>query len=71
MKCDHCAAAMINGVFCHETGCPVAWEHQTRTCRLCGDHFQPDHDRADTCPDCADHEHAGHDPDPNTDPLDD
>jgi hypothetical protein len=22
MKCDQCEAAMINGVFCHETGCP-------------------------------------------------
>ena len=23
-KCDQCVAAMINGVFCHETGCPNA-----------------------------------------------
>ena len=22
IKCDQCTAAMINGVFCHETGCP-------------------------------------------------
>lgn len=22
MKCNQCVAAMINGVFCHETGCP-------------------------------------------------
>jgi hypothetical protein len=22
MGCDQCEAAMINGVFCHETGCP-------------------------------------------------
>jgi hypothetical protein len=22
MKCDQCEALMINGVFCHETGCP-------------------------------------------------
>ncbi len=21
-RCDQCEAAMINGVFCHETGCP-------------------------------------------------
>lgn len=21
-NCDQCQAAMINGVFCHETGCP-------------------------------------------------
>jgi hypothetical protein len=22
MRCDQCEAAMINGIFCHETGCP-------------------------------------------------
>jgi|GEM_PF-3241506 len=22
MNCDQCEALMINGVFCHETGCP-------------------------------------------------
>jgi hypothetical protein len=22
MRCDQCCAAMINGVYCHETGCP-------------------------------------------------
>lgn len=22
MKCDQCVSAYINGVFCHETGCP-------------------------------------------------
>ena len=22
MKCDQCYAAMINGIYCHETGCP-------------------------------------------------
>lgn len=22
VRCDQCEAAMINGVFCHETGCP-------------------------------------------------
>jgi hypothetical protein len=22
MRCNECEAAMINGVFCHETGCP-------------------------------------------------
>src|SRR4051812_6017651 len=24
VRCDQCAAAMINGAFCHETGCPNA-----------------------------------------------
>jgi hypothetical protein len=22
MRCDNCEALMINGLFCHETGCP-------------------------------------------------
>ncbi len=22
MACDQCSAARVNGVFCHETGCP-------------------------------------------------
>lgn len=22
LRCDQCEAAMVNGVFCHETGCP-------------------------------------------------
>lgn len=45
MKCDQCAALRINGVFCHETGCPNTdsrydrktgtWIKQ-RTCFICG-----------------------------------
>lgn len=34
MKCDQCEAAMINGVFCHETGCPNThrvWNAETET----------------------------------------
>ena len=44
-KCDQCAAAYINGVFCHETGCPnqgarwdagsMEWVKQ-RKCFECG-----------------------------------
>jgi hypothetical protein len=43
MRCDQCQASMINGVFCHETGCPNsrawfidgAW-CKTRKCFDCG-----------------------------------
>ena len=28
--CDQCAASMINGVFCHETGCPNARKERER-----------------------------------------
>lgn len=45
IKCDQCAALMINGIFCHETGCPNmhsrydessdAWIKQYE-CFICG-----------------------------------
>lgn len=38
-RCDSCAALMINGVYCHETGCPNTPRH----CAECGspcDHGQ-------------------------------
>lgn len=48
IKCDQCEAAMINGVFCHETGCPNAkktydaengrWVKYVE-CRECGEEF--------------------------------
>lgn len=31
VKCSQCEAQAINGVACHETGCP----HQTHECRGC------------------------------------
>lgn len=39
--CLDCQAAMINGLFCHETGCPSAWKTTTRACRECGTTFVP------------------------------
>ena len=45
VRCDQCEASMINGIFCHETGCPNTharydnnsdtWIKQ-RECRECG-----------------------------------
>ena len=40
-KCDQCEALMINGVFCHETGCPNTWKDQIRECKWCGRKFKP------------------------------
>jgi hypothetical protein len=42
-RCDSCSASMINGVFCHEKGCPNIgkvysngeWV-RTYRCRICG-----------------------------------
>jgi len=40
--CDQCEAAMINGVYCHEHGCPDAWKDQTKKCKWCGTEFIPE-----------------------------
>ena len=40
--CDACEALMINGVLCHETGCPDAWRDQKRECRECRYEFVPE-----------------------------
>jgi len=40
--CDSCEALMINGVHCHETGCPVAWKDHTSLCDWCGYGFKPE-----------------------------
>ena len=45
MKCDQCEALMINGIFCHETGCPnqnKVWHEEDQIwlavyeCLICG-----------------------------------
>lgn len=45
----------INGVRCHEAGCPDAWRDQIRECLFCGTEFNPEV-RSQTCCDegCAD-----------------
>lgn len=43
---------MINGVLCHETGCPDAWRDSQVECKECGVIFHP-HERGERiCPDC-------------------
>jgi hypothetical protein len=40
--CDSCEALIINGVLCHERGCPDAWKDEIRECPWCGTHFVPE-----------------------------
>ena len=40
-SCDACAVAFINGVLCHERGCPEVWRDEVRTCKWCGSDFIP------------------------------
>jgi len=52
--CDSCDALMINGVYCHETGCPDAWKDARRECPWCGATFTPEERYQKFCSeDCA------------------
>ena len=51
-RCNSCEALMINGVYCHETGCPDAWKSYTRECFECGFDFSPEERYQRVCQDC-------------------
>lgn len=48
MPCDQCQVLSINGMACHETGCPNSWLHPVTDepyeveCRMCGCDFKPE-----------------------------
>ncbi len=42
IPCPSCQILRINGVWCHETGCPDAYLDEVRECRECGGDFVPD-----------------------------
>jgi hypothetical protein len=43
---------MINGVLCHESGCPDAWKDYPKECRCCGRKFYSPHRDAMFCGGC-------------------
>jgi len=47
--CDQCEIVYINGVKCHEIGCPDAWKDETRECKWCGYEFKPEEKNQDFC----------------------
>ena len=51
MRCDQCQVLRINGVACHEIGCPNAWRKEERECRWCGGMFRPESKRQSCCDD--------------------
>ena len=55
--CDQCVALMINGVYCHEHGCPDAWKTKKHECKWCGSSFKPEHGSQMFCSDecCKDY----------------
>ncbi len=57
--CNSCEAVMINGVHCHEHGCPDAWKDKTRECKWCGSEFVPEDKNQQFCgDDCAESYHS-------------
>lgn len=51
-RCDSCEVLMINGVRCHETGCPVAWREVKVECFECGSEFERESKHQRVCGDC-------------------
>ena len=48
-SCDACQLMRINGLVCHEAGCPEAWRDSTSSCFGCGCDFQPESRGARYC----------------------
>jgi len=42
MWCNSCNIVSINGMACHEIGCPDAWKDYARDCKECGLSFTPE-----------------------------
>ena len=52
--CDSCEVLNINGINCHEIGCPEAWKDYSRECKWCGNDFIPEESDQQFCDmDCA------------------
>lgn len=47
--CNSCEVSHINGVLCHENGCPEAWKDEVRECKWCGQEFKPEERTQDCC----------------------
>lgn len=54
MACDSCNMISIQGVPCHEIGCPDAWRETLVECSECGFDFHREGRYQTTCPDCVD-----------------
>ena len=52
--CNSCQMLNINGIPCHELGCPEAWRSEIRSCRECGTDFRPESPlQYDCSPECT------------------
>ncbi len=52
--CDQCHCMLIQGVLCHEIGCPESWRDTVRDCHECGFEFIPEESDQYHCQSCID-----------------
>jgi hypothetical protein len=57
--CKSCEAMMINGVLCHEEGCPEAYKDYKEECAWCGADFIPEYAGQNCCSDSCYCEYNG------------
>lgn len=50
--CDGCKPIKINGIFCHESGCPDSWRDYAIDCSECGLAFIRESRNDCICYDC-------------------
>ena len=59
--CTSCDALTINGVYCHELGCPDAWKDYDVECKWCGGTFKPEYSGQLFCSDYCEAAYNGYD----------
>ena len=47
--CNSCEQVRINGIVCHETGCPDSWKDRTHECKCCDKTFKPKYQGQKLC----------------------
>lgn len=58
-SCDSCQLIRINGIICHEIGCPDSWKDKSRECKWCGADFIPEDRDQHFCEEsCAESYHS-------------
>jgi hypothetical protein len=69
--CDSCQLVNINGIPCHEIGCPDAWKDEVRECNECGCDFTPQFKTQDFCDESCANSFYGYPPIDEDDFLED
>jgi hypothetical protein len=52
--CNGCSPSVVNGILCHEQGCPDRWRDTSKKCTDCGNDFYPDSRNQVMCTICLD-----------------